>query len=245
MNNVQDRLPLLGGVDMNSAQNGGPLVQWGADADAPALPNDRINRFVPSSYGGQGGGISAMQIVQQLLAMIQQLLCTFGLGKYFQSASASSSGDPHLAFCGTDAQGKTTQAHFDSMSGHTDLLDSNSIDGGYRISTTVTQPRTNGITYNQQAGISTDYGQTQVCLDRAGTAYIEQNGTQFTIAAGQSYDVGNGEQVRRDVNGSVIVTAANGRGGSIVTTLSENGQGVDVNTQAHDVELYGDLVTSS
>ena len=245
MNNVQDRLPLLGGVDMNAAQNGGPLVQWGADMPAPALGNDCINRFSPASCSGLGTGISGLPIVQQLLAMIQQLLSTFGLGQYFQSASASSTGDPHLAFTGRNAQGKTSQVCFDSMSGHTDLLDSNSFDGGYRISTTVTQPGAGGVTYNQQAAISTDYGQTQVRLDRAGTASIEQNGTQFTIAAGQSYDAGNGETVRRDVNGAVIVTAANGRGGSIVTTLSENGQGVDVRAQAHDVELSGDLVTSS
>ena len=46
----------------------------------------------------------------------------------------------------------------------------------------------------------------------------------------------------RNANGSVIVRDDNGLGGTITTTLSENGKGVDVNVQSSNVDLGGDLL---
>jgi hypothetical protein len=209
-----------------------------------------------------GGGNS---IIQQLLNIIQQLLSALGLGglggglgsifgngnswnapqgneQYFQSATGSSVGDPHLSFNGTTGAGGNDTTKFDSMSGHSDLLDSDSFAGGYQISTGVTQPGANGVTYNQQATIATNFGNTQVCLDKNGNATIVQNGQTITLANGQSYDLGNGETVKRNADGSVVVNDSNGMGGNITTTLSVNGQGVNVNTQASNVDLGGDLL---
>jgi hypothetical protein len=185
---------------------------------------------------------SLMDMVSQLMGMVAQLLSMFGLGgvgngeQYFQNANGSSTGDPHLNFNGS---------HVDSMTSHSDLLDSDSFGGGYQISTAVTQPGANGVTYNQQASVSTDFGQTQVTLDNSGNATIAENGMTFSLVDGQSVQLGNGETATRSSNGSVVIQDTNGTGGSITTTLSENGQGVDVNTQAGNVDLGGDLVNQT
>lgn len=231
---------------------------------------DSIRRMIPQSMSagqnvlpigignGIGGGMNT--IIQQLLNIIQQLLSSFGLGgfgglgggnfwnqpqgaqTYFQNANGSSTGDPHLRFNGTSGTGANQSSHFDSMTGHSDLLDSDSFAGGYQIATSVTQPAANGITYNQQATITTNFGGTQVSLDKNGNATIDQNGQMITLANGQSYNAGNGETVTRNANGSLAVTDDNGMGGTITTTLSENGQGVDVSVQANNVDLGGDLL---
>lgn len=218
------------------------------------------------SYGQEylpvGGGMNT--VIEQLLNIIQQLLSALGLGglgglgapgggnswngpqgpeTYFKNARGASLGDPHLSFNGTSGTGSNQNARFDSMTGHSDLLDSDSFAGGYQVSTSVTQPDANGVTYNQQATIATNFGGTQVSLDKDGNASIVQNGQPLALANGQSCDLGNGQTVSRSANGSVVVTDDNGMNGFITTTLSENGNGVDVNTQANDVDLGGDLLT--
>lgn len=239
----------------------------GASHAAMLRSPDSIRRLTPQTmnYGqnflptGIGGGMNT--IIQQLLNIIQQLLSALGLGglgglgggntwsgpqgpeNYFQNASGASVGDPHLSFNGTSSTGGNQSSHFDSMTGHGDLLDSDSFAGGYQISTSVTQPGANGVTYNQQATITTNFGGTQVSLDKNGSATLTQNGQMLSLADGQSYDLGNGETVARNADGAVVVTDGNGMGGTITTTLSQNGQGVDVNTQANNVDLGGDLLS--
>lgn len=219
--------------------------------DGAAMRGDIIRRTGPQYWLPPQGG--AMQsgwngMLGQLLGIVQQLLSMLGLGsaqageQYYQSASASSTGDPHLRFNGTAADGSNHQAHFESMTGHGDLLESSSFAGGYRISTSVTQPGANGVTYNQQATVSTGFGGTQVSLDKNGSASILRDGQAMELANGQSVDLGNGETVTRNADGSVVIRDDNGVGGTIATTLSENGQGVDVDTQANDVDLGGDLL---
>lgn len=211
-------------------------------------PQYRIPVDVPPGGGPYPGGMPALTgILTQLLGLVTQLMSMLGLGglgnslfgnpqgpeQFFQSANGASTGDPHLRF---------NDNHFDSMTGHSDLLDSDSFAGGYQISTSVTQPGTNGVTFNEQATVSSNFGRTQVSLDKSGNAIIIQNGQTMPLASGQSLDLGDGEIVTRTTDGSVIINEGNGMGGTISTTLSENGQGVDVNTQAHDVDLGGDLV---
>lgn len=202
--------------------------------------------WMPPQGGGMQSGWDGM--IAQLMNIVQQLLAMLGLQgaqggqQYFTSANASSTGDPHLSFTGTGVGGSGAQAHYDSMTGHSDLLDSASFAGGYRISTSVTQPGANGVTYNQQATVSTGFGSTQVSLDRSGNATIVRNGQTTALANGQSFDLGNGEVVTRNADGSVAIRDDNGLGGTITTTLSENGQGVDVNVQANNVDLGGDLL---
>ena len=261
MNNVLERLPgavtpALGQASsaMQRVQNGfGASQLFGAGGDAirrmPTLQQQFGNSMSTLPFGGG--------IIQQLLSIISQLLQTLGMGgglfgqpgqpgftgdQYFQNATASSTGDPHLAFNGTTMSGQNDQQHFDSMIGHNDLLDSDSFNGEYQVSTTVTQPAANGVTYNQSATITTNYGGTQVCLDNAGNASIVQNGRTMTLANGQTVDLGNGETVTRNADGSVAVSDCNGQGGLITTTIKPNGQGVDVSAQAQNVDLGGDLV---
>lgn len=261
MTNVHER-PLTGAItlaqpapqnDLNKAALGTarPAMLRGGDFIRRTGPQYRIPVDVPPGGGpypgGMQGGLGG--IVSQLLGIIQQLMSMLGLGggnplfgnpqgpeQYFQSANGASTGDPHLSFNGN---------HFDSMTSHSDLLDSDSFTGGFQISTSVTQPGSNGVTFNQQATVSSGFGQTQVSLDKSGNATIVQNGQTMSLANGQSVDLGDGEIVTRNADGSLIINDDNGMGGTISTTLSENGQGVDVNTQANNIDLGGDLVNQS
>jgi hypothetical protein len=247
MTNVQERLPGAIPPFPNAEPPAGNTLALGGGLPSPGSADDRISRLTrPVPPDTRSGGV-----IQQLLALIQQLIAMLGSGNapnvqsdpqtYFQNADASSTGDPHLAFSGTGLSGSTRQKHFDSMTGHADLLDSASFQGGYRISTNTTQPGANGITYNERATIATNYGRTRVSLDKDGDAYLVKNGRRFSIAANRTYDLGKGESVRRNADGSLEVRDSNAEGGSIVTTLSLNGQGVDVRTHAQNVELGGDL----
>lgn len=164
-----------------------------------------------------------------------------GQQQFFGNATASSTGDPHLAFNGTNANGTTTNEKWNSMSSHRDLLGSNSFAGGYRVSTSATAPNSSGVTYNQSASVTTNAGADSVSLDNQGNATITGNGQTSSIADGQSFSLGNGETVSRAQNGTLTIDDNNGNGGSIATTLSENGNGVDVNVQASNVDLGGAL----
>ncbi|MBV9271554.1 MAG: hypothetical protein JO165_10685 [Candidatus Eremiobacteraeota bacterium] len=211
----------------------------------PQQTDQSLLNVLPTS--GMGG------IMQMLMSALAQLLSQFGMfaqqpqtgtgpQDYYSQASASSNGDPHLAFNGTDANGTTHTAKFDSMAPHADFLESNCFSGGYRVSTDVTAPAANGITWNQNATVTTNYGNTAVSLNKNGAASVEQNGRNFSLANGQIVDLGNGETVARATDGSLTITDNDGRGGFIATTLRTNGQGVDVGVQAQNVNLSGDVV---
>jgi hypothetical protein len=248
MTNVHERLPGAIPPLSSSEPPAGNELALGGGLPTAGSADDRISRLArPVPPDVRSGGV-----FQQLLAAIQQLIAMLGAGgaanaqsspqTYFQNADASSTGDPHLAFSGTGLSGSMQQQHFDSMTGHADLLDSASFQGGYRISTKTTQPGANGVTYNERATVSTNYGRTRVSLDKDGDAYLMKNGRRFSIAANHTYDLGHGEMVHRNADGSLEIRENNTEGGSIVTTLSLNGQGVDVRTHAQNVELGGDLM---
>jgi hypothetical protein len=160
----------------------------------------------------------------------------------FQNVRASSTGDPHLAFNGTNANGSTADSHWDNMSSHTDLIDSDSFRGGYRVSTQATQPNANGITYNQNATVSTDGGNVAVELDANGNATLSRFGNITTIQDGQNLNLGNGESVARNNDGSLVISDKNQQGATIATTLRDNGSGVDISVQGNNLNLGGYMV---
>jgi hypothetical protein len=162
---------------------------------------------------------------------------------YFANATASSVGDPHDAFHGTTGQGNSVGQSWDNMSAHGDLLDSNSIAGGYRISTTDTAPQANGVTYNSSATIATDCGATSVTMNANGSYAVTEQGQNVTLTQGRAVPLDGGETVTLNANGSLTVADTNARGGSISTTLASDGSGgVDVRTSATAVDLGGYLV---
>jgi hypothetical protein len=265
MTNVQERVPAESLMLSPTLQNnfGTPIMQRPRSLCLSSRTGDCIRRTgpqfpqvpvdIPPGSGNSSFNSGLMSIISQLMSVVQQLMSMIGLGgsafgntqgpeQLFQNANAASTGDPHLSFSGTNGSGATQQSHFDSMVGHSDLLDSDSFTGGYQISTNVTQPGANGVDYNQQATVSTNFGQTQVSLDNAGNATILQNGQAASLAPGQSAALGNAETVTRNADGSVVIADDNGMGGTISTTLRGNGQGVDVTSQASGVDLGGDLV---
>ena len=204
-------------------------------------------------YGAQSGianGIigTIMSLLQQLTAMLGNMLGQQQLPGQLQpgsqhavDATFSSTGDPHLAETGTTTGGAVDN-HFDSMVSHNDLVDSNDIPGGYRVSTTVGAPNANGVTTNASATVTTNFGQDSVTMRKDGTFSITDHGQPVALAPGQSVTLSGGESVTENGDGSLVVAASNGRGGTISTTLrAAGGSEVDVTTQAHDINVGGDI----
>jgi hypothetical protein len=166
-------------------------------------------------------------------------------GQAFSDVTLTSTGDPHLGETGTRTSPGGPQAvndHFDSMTSHGDLIDARSLAGGYRVSTTVTPPNANGVTSNQSATVHANCGRDAVTMNRDGSYSVTSNGQAVALAPGQSLALGGGENVTLNADGSLVVTAANGNGGSISTTLRATGSGVDVTAQGHAIRVGGDIV---
>jgi hypothetical protein len=210
----------------------------------PAFPgSDTISRLLNPGGNTQNTGtasnMSPSSLISQLFSLLSQLLSSLSGNnnaseQYFNAASGGSNGDPHLSFNGNT---------WNDMQGQSDLLDSDSIRGGYQLSTQTTTPSANGVTYNQQATVTTGHGNTSVTLDKNGNASLVQNGVVTSIANGQTIDLGRGETVTRNQDGSLSITSTAANGGLIATTMSENGKGVDVNVTAKNVDLGGALVS--
>lgn len=227
-------------------------------ASAPA--GDNISRFAPPWLNQSNGEITAgygdgdaspglplglfeplMGVLQQLMQVLQSLIgygCNGGPAqnaneRYFQNATGSSDGDPHLTFNG---------AKWNNMTSEPNLLDSNSFPGGFRLSTQVTPPSSKGVTWNQSATVSLNDGATRISINGNGKASITNYGQSVSIAPGQTLHLGDGESVTYEQNGSLRVTAQNKFGGQIESTLTPRGKGVNVDITAHDVDLGGALV---
>lgn len=250
---------------MNTASSSLPL--WNSDALSPLSMQSAsgIQSANPSPLGSFGsmpgfGGIGSL--VQQLVGLLQNLLQMLTGGnlsqtsstnpgtanpeEYFNQAAGNSLGDPHLSFNGLDGNNHLESSRFDSMTDHPNLLDSNSFPGGYQLSTKVGAPLSNGATFNQSATIATNFGRTSVTMNGDGSVAISRCGQQVAIQNGQTVDLGHGENVTQNNDGSLTVVNTNSQGGRIATTLKPNsGGGVDVTADANGVNLGGDLVTEA
>lgn len=168
-----------------------------------------------------------------------------GCDRSFSNVDVSSTGDPHIAEVGTSAGpgGGPVDVRWDSMTGHDDLVHSNQIEGGYRVSTAVTAPDANGVTYNQSATVHTNFDQAAVTMNRDGSYSIFDNLNEVALGKGESATLSGGETVTANQDGSLTVGANNGGAGSIATTLRSTGAGVDVTTHAQGLALGGDAIT--
>jgi hypothetical protein len=240
-------------------------IQYGGYG--PSFPAQSAVSYSSGSYAGTSSGdFSFSSILNQIGSLISGLFQQLGsvLGgsssgstppstgypgpggqpeTYFTSANSSSTGDPHLAFDGTNANGATVSDKWNSMTSHPDLLDSNSFSGGYQVSTQVTTPSDTGVTHNASATVTTNNGATVVTMDKDGSYSVTENGQNVALTQGQATSVGNGETVTLNSDGSLTVADANGSGGTITTTLKANDHGVDVTNSAQNVDLGGFLVT--
>jgi hypothetical protein len=207
-----------------------------------------------------GVGLSGM--LMGLIGALQQLVSAFlnqtqnpnqqngsplptGPQQRFENVDVSSTGDPHIGEVGTreSAHGnQAVDAHWDSMTSHDDLVHSNQIDGGYRVSTAVTAPDANGVTSNQSATVHTNWDQDAVTMNRDGSYAIYDDGRQVQLGKGESATLSGGEQVTVNQDGSLNVSASDGAGGTIATTLRSTGGGVDVTAHAHELALGGDAI---
>lgn len=213
---------------------------------------------------GLGGGLAGL--VSGLIGLLQQLAGALANGgnsgggsgcagggsplpagpqQTFADADVSSTGDPHLAVTGTrEGRGGSTAVdqHWDSMTAHDDLVHANQIAGGYRVSTAVTQPDANGVTFNTSATVHANFGQDAITMHRDGSYGIYDDGELRELGNGESVTLSGGETVTMNQDGSLLVNAKDAAGGTIVTTLRSTGNGVDVITHAHELALGGDAV---
>ncbi len=160
----------------------------------------------------------------------------------YEDIDVSSTGDPHLAAVGTREGGGAVDAHWDSMASQNDLVHSTQIDGGYRVSTAVTQAGANGVTSNQSATVHANFDQDAVTMNRDGSFGIYDNGNEVRLGKGESAVLSGGETVSENQDGSLIVSARSATGGTIATTLRADGQGVDVTTHAHEIAVGGEAI---
>jgi hypothetical protein len=240
--------PLEGSLSANSPSSltgtldGEDVLDEGvlSSSAASTAAGDNISRFLPpSALGGspasmQGMFGSLMGVLTQMMQMLQSMMGYGGCNeRFFANATASSEGDPHLSFDGS---------RWTSMASQPNLLSSNSIPGGFQISTQVTAPNARGVTWNQSATIALNNSATTIGLNNSGQPSISNNGQPVSIVPGQTLQLGNGETVSYNQNGSLCVTVQNGSGGQITTTLAARGRGVNVDVTAHQVDLAGALV---
>jgi hypothetical protein len=165
--------------------------------------------------------------------------------QYFNNVTISSTGDPHIAETGSRATPGGSVAvdeHYDSMSSHGDLADARSVAGGYRVATTVTQLGKDGITYNQSATVYANGNQDAITMNRNGSFSITSDGQSESLGRGESLTLAGGETVTENQDGSLAVSASNGRGGSITTSMRGTGSGVDVTVTANNIGIGGDVV---
>lgn len=237
---------------------------WWADGTGSGPGNGNLANLFGMPFGsgiGSNGSIAA--ILTGLVSLLQQLVGSFlnqhpaepapqrqrcasagGGQQRFENIDVSSTGDPHLAAVGTreGPGGGAVDAHWDSMASQNDLVHSTQIDGGYRVSTSVTQPGTNGITLNQSATVHANFDQDAVAMNRDGSFAIYDNGNEVALGKGESAVLSGGETVSENQDGSLIVSARSATGGTIATTLRANGQGVDVTTHAHELAVGGEAI---
>lgn len=248
-----------------SASDSGPRsAVAGADRIRCAFPGSAampaVTPYAP--YGGDNGGSGLAgfsNLMSGFIAGLQNMLTSlaqqFGLAggtnsassgggqRFFNTASTSSTGDPHETFDGVAANGTKVNGKWDSMQSHPDLLDSDSFGGGYHVSTIATTPGANGVTMNDSAAIATDNGATTVSMTKDGSYAVSSYGQNVTLQQGQTASLGFGESVTLNADHSLTKTDANAAGGSLSTTLRSNGQGgVDVSSSAKNVDLGGYLV---
>jgi hypothetical protein len=163
----------------------------------------------------------------------------------FADVDVSSTGDPHIAEVGTRAgtgADRAVDAHWDSMTSHEDLVHSNQIEGGYRVSTSVTAPAANGVTSNESATVHANFDQDAITMRRDGSFTIYEDGEELALGRGEAATLAGGETVTTNQDGSLTVSARGGHRGTIATTLRATGGGVDVTTHAHELVLGGDAI---
>lgn len=239
---------------------------WWTCGTAGANGGDPSGGLLGGTLGslGTGGSLGASGalggLLSGLVGVLQQLVGALanqnqgsswqspvrgGPQQLFQNVDVSSTGDPHIAEVGT-REGpdgpQAVDARWDSMTAHDDLVHSNQISGGYRVSTAVTAPDAGGVTFNQSATVHAGFDQDAVTLNRDGSFAIYSDGRAVQLGKGESATLSGGEQVTANQDGSLSVTAKNARGGSVATTLRSTGQGVDVTTHAHEIGLGGDAI---
>ncbi len=250
-----------GGLARAQAPDGVARPWW---ISSPGAGNGNGANSLGALFGiGNPWNGSIAGILTGLVSLLQQLVGSFlnqgrnqipaqpqhhncasnGAQQRFEDIDVSSTGDPHLAAVGTrEGPGGALDLHWDSMTSQNDLVHSTQIDGGYRVSTAVTQPGANGVTSNQSVTVHANFDQDAVTMNRDGSFAIYDNGAEVRIGKGESAVLSGGEAVSENQDGSLVVGARSATGGTIATTLRANGAGVDVTTHAHEIAVGGEAI---
>ena len=163
----------------------------------------------------------------------------------FESVSASSTGDPHLAISGTTEKGAEVAAKFSDQHSHADLVSSTSIKGGFNVATHTTPLNAHGVAFNQSATITVDNGNDTVEVSNNGAINVSDEGKSIGLIIGKAVDLGSGASVEETKKGVVQVKGFGAHGAELSATLAVAGKGVNVYISGQDVKLSGFLVNQS
>lgn len=216
-------------------------------------------------------------LANQILSLLQELVGDLEQGQgqggngdqYFNNASGSDTGDPHLSFNGQQGgyanpgfnsgnfgtpatfagqnnipggNNGQVSAKWNDMNSEPDLLNSDSFGGGLQVSSQVTQPNSNGVTYNQSMTVNVGGDAIQV----NGDGSVDINGQQVQLqAGGQPIQLGNGVSLSENSNGQIQVNAQNGYGGQLNLNFNPNGGHVDMTFNANNCDLGGAMVNQA
>lgn len=198
-----------------------------------------------------GGGIYGLvsSLIGALQNLAAQIFAQLGGGggprQNVRSGTLSSVGDPHLAEHATIAGANGDQrvdVAFDSMTSHDDLFHAPDVPGGYRVSTTATAPDASGVTWNASATVHGGFDRDAITLKADGTLSVADGDRTVALAPGAAVTLSGGETVARGTDGATVVSASDGSGGTIATTLRVDGSGVDVTAQATNIAIGGDII---
>jgi len=237
----------LGGLGVGQGAGGGSALSSVLGAFMQSITQQLQNVFamIAQLMGGAQGTQNGQQsgLVGGVPTAYQPPTTASPNERFFNNATASSTGDPHEAFSGTDAGGTHTAGTWDNMHSHGNLLSSDSFAGGYRVSTLVTRSERQGHHAQHERERLDERGATNVAMNGDGNYNVTSNGQAVALHQGQAVALGNGESVTLNADSSLTVSDTSASGGSISTTLKTNGSGgVDVSSSAQNVDLGGYLV---
>ncbi len=249
---VNDLRPTPGSANAGqlSSADGLSASFWMNGSEQLKEPATAGYRGGSSASNGQGGFMGLINnLIDQLGAFINSLNAentAEGAGtQSVANAAFTSTGDPHLGETGTilDASGNSSAVdrHFDSMTGHDNLLSSQEFSGGYRLSSSVTAPNAQGVTLNHSATVHLNGNQDNITLNADGSASITSDGNSVVLAAGQTATLAGGENVTRNTDGSLLIAVQSIYGGTISTSLVAAGGGVNATANVRNAEVGGDI----
>lgn len=210
----------LGGstAQTDAAGSGGSAAASGNNATSGTLKQPDQNVATP---GFTGPGLNATDPTMNV-----------------KGAAITTNGDPHIA---SNIDGKKSWS--DNMGSQSDLIDANnSFAGGYQESTQVGNAGKDGKTFNKEIDFQVGGAKVSATGNKGDVSVSVQNGptaSAQTLSKGESLTTSEGATITLDKSGKLEVTDNNETGGTLTTTVSSSGKGLDATSSGSNIDLGG------